>query len=88
MVCAKTLDSATHYIDFPEVGAGVIPGFGLTNFHFYPHYVDSMLPKLKKVWKKGDLYLLKNGKATIVEGGKTTVLGEKRVLRNGILIKK
>lgn len=87
MVCAKTLDTAVHYLDLPENGVGVIPGFGFINFHFYPHYEDEMLPKLKKVWKSGDLYLLKNGEAITITNGEVEVLGEKRILRKGRLIK-
>lgn len=87
MVCAKTLDTAEHYLDLPEKGAGVIPGFGLVNFHFYPHYEDEMLPKLKKIWNKGDLYLVKNGEAITIVDGKIEILGEKRILRKGEIIK-
>jgi len=87
MVCAQTLDTAVHCLDFPENGAGVIPGFGLINFHFYPHYEDAILLRLKKVWKSGDLYLIKNGEAITVIDGKVEVLGEKRILRKGKLIK-
>ena len=87
MVCAKTLDTAVHYLDFPEKGAGAIPGFGLVNFHFYPHYEDDMLPKLQKIWNKGDLYLVKNGEAITFVDGKIEVLGDKRILRKGKLVK-
>lgn len=87
MVCAKTLDTAVHYLDFPEKGAGVIPGFGLIDFHFYPHYEDEMLPRFKKVWKKGDLYLVKNGEAVAITGKRIETLGDKRILRRGKLIK-
>jgi dipeptidase E len=87
MVCAKTLDTAVHYLDFPENGAGVIPGFGLINFHFYPHYEEDMLPKLKKVWKNGNLYLMKNGESITIVDKKVEILGIKRILRNGILVK-
>lgn len=83
MVCAKTLDSAVYNLDYSEKGAEVIPGFGLVNFHIYPHYEDSMLLELKKVWEGGDLYLVKNGEAVTVTDGKVKVFGEKRILRGG-----
>jgi dipeptidase E len=88
MVCARTLDTAVHYLDFPERGVGVIPGFGLINFHFYPHYDDVMFPRLSKIWKGEDLYLVKNGEAITITGNKVDILGEKRILRDGKLVSK
>jgi len=82
MVCAKTLDIAEAFLGEPELGAKILPGLGLIDFDFYPHYEDAMLQDIKKVWKGGDLYLVKNGEAIIVEGEKIEVLGEKRILRN------
>lgn len=86
MVCAKTLATAVNYLDLPEKGVEVIPGFGLIDFHIYPHYEDDILPKLKKVWKGGDLYLVKNGEAITIVNGKISILGKKRVLRKGKLV--
>jgi len=86
MVCAKTLNIAEVFVGEEEKGAGVIPGLGLIDFDLYPHYEDLLLPKIKKVWEGGDLYLVKNGEVVTVEDGKITVLGEKRVLRNGELV--
>lgn len=85
MVCAKTLEIAEIFVGEEEKGAGVIPGLGLIDFDFYPHYEDELLPEIKKVWKGSDLYLVKNGEVITVEGVKIEVLGEKRVLRQGKL---
>lgn len=86
MSCAKTLDIAEAYLDGPEAGVAIIPGLGLIDFDFYPHYEDEMLSEIKRVWKGGDLYLMKNGEAIIIEGKKMEIFGEKRILRNGKLI--
>jgi peptidase E len=85
-VCAKTLKVWEWFIADPEPGASFIPGIGIVNFEIYPHYEDNLLPEIKKHWKKGDLYLLKNGEAITVIDNKIEVLGEKRILRNGKLI--
>ncbi|MBU0569849.1 Type 1 glutamine amidotransferase-like domain-containing protein [Patescibacteria group bacterium] len=86
MVCAKTLDIAEAFLGEQEIGARIIPGHGLINFDIYPHFEDSLLPRIKKLWKGGDLYLLKNGEAITVVDGKIEVLGEKRILRDGKLV--
>ncbi len=39
-----------------------------------------ILPEIKKHWKKGKLYLLKNGEVITVVDKKIEVLGEKRIL--------
>jgi peptidase E len=95
MVCAKSLEIAEVYLSSNleetfvgdnEFGASVIPGFGLIDFDFYPHYEDKMLSEIKKVWKGGDLYVLKNGEAITVIDSKAEVLGETRILREGKLL--
>ena len=86
MVCAKTLDTAVNFLDYPELGADVIPGFGLIDFHFYPHYEDSLLPELKKVWESDDLYLLKNGEVITFIDGTMSIHGKTRILRNGKVV--
>jgi dipeptidase E len=85
IVCAKTLDIAETFIDENEIGVSVIPGLGIIDFDIYPHYEGNLLPNIKKVWKGGDLYLLKNGEAVTVADGKVEVLGKKRVLKDGKL---
>ena len=81
MSCAKTLDVSEIYLDEKEHGAGVIPGFGLIDFDIYPHYEDDLLSEIKKIWKGGELYLMKNGEAITVVDGKVEVLGQKRILK-------
>lgn len=87
MVTSKKLSTTEWYLGEGEPGASVIPGLGLVNFEIYPHYEDHLLPEIKKHWKKGELYLLKNGEAITVVDGNVEVLGEKRVLKDGKLIK-
>jgi dipeptidase E len=87
MVTAKTLDIAEAFLDEIEQGAKVIPGFGLVDFDIYPHYEDNMFADIKRVWRGGDLYLLKNGEALIIEGNKVEIFGQKRILRAGNIIK-
>ncbi len=86
MVCAKTLDIAEAYLDERESGASVIPGFGLVDFNFYPHYEDEMLNDIKNAWKGGDLYLMKNGEAIMIKDNTVEIFGNKRILRDGNLI--
>ena len=87
MACSKTQNVSDWYLGEPEPGANLMPGLGLIDFEIYPHYEESLLPEIKKHWKKGDLYLLKNGEVVTVEGKKITVLGEKRILGDGRLLK-
>ena len=89
MICAKTLRMAALYPGEMDRNGNYLPGFGFINFEIFPHYEDDKLPMLKKVWKNeyGDLYLLKNGEAITVVGDKIEVLGEKRILSNGQVIK-
>jgi dipeptidase E len=80
MVCSKVQSLSEIYIGAKEHGAGFIPGLGLIDFEIYPHYEDELLPEIKKRWKKGKLYLLKNGEAITVENGSVKVLGEERII--------
>lgn len=81
MVCAKNQYSTEWYIGELEPGASLLPGLGLIDFEIYPHYEDKLLPKIKKLWKGDELYLLKDGEVITVVGGKVNVLGKKRILR-------
>ncbi len=81
MICGPTQYSAEWYLDEPEPGAGLVPGLGLVDFEIYPHYQEKLLPRIKKLWQSGRLYLLKDGEAITVVDGKVTVLGKKRVLK-------
>jgi peptidase E len=86
MICSKTQVSSEFYIGEPEPGASLLPGFGFIDFEIYPHYQDDQLPEIKKLWKKGDLYLLKDGEVITLTGNKVEVLGEKRILRDNNLV--
>ncbi len=80
MVTSIRLSTTQWYIGEGEPGAGIIPGLGLVDFEIYPHYEDPLLPQIKKHWRKGELYLLKNGEVITVVDSKVKVLGKKRVL--------
>lgn len=80
MVCSRTMYASEWYIGDPEPGASLIPGLGLVSFEIYPHYEESQLTEIEKNWKKGDLYLLKDGESILVEDNNVTVLGEKRII--------
>ena len=86
MICSKTQYSSEWYLGEPEPGAGLLPGLGLIDFEIYPHYEDELLPQIKKFWKNGELYLLKNGEVITVVNNEIKILGEKRVLKDGNLI--
>jgi dipeptidase E len=86
MACSKTQYASEWYLGEPEPGASLLPGLGLIDFEIYPHYEEQLLPQIKKLWKKGELYLLKDGEVITVVGDKVEVLGKKRVLRDGKLI--
>ena len=81
MITSKKLSTTEWYLGEAEPGAGAIPGLGLVNFEIYPHCEDSILPQIKKHWKNGRLYLLKNGEVITVVNGKVEVLGEERTLQ-------
>ena len=81
MICAKTQYSTEWYIGEPEPGANLIPGLGLVDFEIYPHFEDKNLAKIKKLWKQGELYLLKDGEVITFVDGKIEVLGKKRVIK-------
>lgn len=81
MICAKTQYSSEWHLGEPEPGASSIPGLGLIDFEIYPHYKANLLPKIKKLWKRGELYLLGNGEVITVIDGDIEVLGKKRVLK-------
>jgi dipeptidase E len=80
MICAKTQESSEWYLGEPEPGASLVPGLGYIDFEIYPHYEDDLYDKIKKKWKKGKIYLLKDGEVVTVENGKVEVLGKKRFI--------
>jgi peptidase E len=70
------------YIGEEEPGVSVIPGLGLVDFDFYPHYDESLYDEIKKRYTGKKMYLVKNGEVIIVEDGSVKVLGEERVISN------
>lgn len=80
MITAPTLQIADWYIGEEERGASYMPGLGLTDFDFYPHYEDELYEQIKSQYKGEKMYLVKNGEAIIVEDSKVTVLGEERII--------
>lgn len=85
MVTASDLSFVEHYIGEEEWGAGVIPGLGLVDFNFWPHYEDGQIEDIKKIYKGKKLYLVKNGEEIIVENGKVLVKGEERIITSDVL---
>ena len=81
MVIAPTLGIADWYLGEEERGASFLPGLGLVDFDFYPHYEDSQLVEIKRNYKGSTMYLMKNGEALIVENGAVKVLGEERIVK-------
>lgn len=86
MACSKTQYASEWYLDEPEAGASLLPGLGLIDFEIYPHYEEKLLPRIKKFWKKGELYLLKDGEVITVVDGKVEILGRRRILKDGRLV--
>jgi dipeptidase E len=81
MICSKNQKVSEWYLGEPEPGASLLPGLGYTDFEIYPHYEEKDLSEIKKHWKKGELYLLKNGEVITVVDDKVEVLGKKRVIK-------
>jgi dipeptidase E len=82
MITAPGLDISEWYIGETERGASSIPGLGLVDFDFYPHYEDQLYDKIKDKFKGKKIYLVKNGEVVLVENGKVKVLGEERIISN------
>ena len=80
MVTGKSLEISEWYPADQESGAHFIPRLGLVDFDIYPHYEDSQLEEIKRLYKGKKLYLLKNGEEIIVEDDKITVIGEERII--------
>ncbi len=78
MVCAKTQYVSEWYPNEEEPGSSLTPGLGFIDFEIFPHFEEHLLPEIKKHWRKGTLYLLKNGEAITVINGTMRVLGEER----------
>ncbi|WKZ29810.1 MAG: Type 1 glutamine amidotransferase-like domain-containing protein [Candidatus Dojkabacteria bacterium] len=80
MILAKDQDLAEWYIGEQEPGASLIPGLGLVDFNFYPHYEDHLYNEVKAKYRGNKMYLVKDGEVIIVEDGKVRVLGEERII--------
>jgi len=78
MVMGNNMHLAAHYIDDPEPGADLLPGFGVLEFDIYPHYTDELSGEINQLWNKGKLCLLKDGEAITVVDGQVEILGEER----------
>jgi peptidase E len=83
MVLAPTTASCSWYIgeadevlrEWPSGGVGLIP------FEFYPHYAAEMRLKIEEKWQTGELYLLKDGDALIIEDDTVTEIGSPELLK-------
>ena len=82
MVTAPTLRIADWYLGEGEHGASFLPGLGLVDFDFYPHYEESQIVEIERNYKGTKMYLMKNGEALIVENGIVEVLGEERIINS------
>jgi peptidase E len=82
MITAPTLEIADWYIGESEPGASFIPGLGLVDFDFYPHYEDELKTQIEKLYNGKKMYLVKNGEVVIVEDKKISVLGDERIIKN------
>lgn len=82
MITFSSLEMAEWYIGETEPGVKHIPGLGLVDFEFYPHYEEGMLPEIKKIYTGKKMYLVKNGEAIIVEDEKVKVIGKERIITN------
>lgn len=80
MIAAPTLDICEWYVGESERGAKYLPGLGLVDFDFYPHYDETNLEEIKKLYTGNKMYLVKNGEVIIVEDSVVRVLGEERII--------
>lgn len=80
MITAPTLQITEWFGNDIEPGASVIPGLGLVDFDFYPHFEDDQMDYIKTHNRSKKLYVLKDGEALIVEDNKITVFGEERIV--------
>lgn len=79
MIAAKTQYLNELFPDDEERGASYIPGLGYIDFEILPHYEETMRSVIKKKWKWGKLYLLKDGEAITVVDGQVKVLGKEKI---------
>lgn len=80
MVTGTTLQLSNLESVDGERGAEYIKPMNFVNFDILPHFDDDNLSEIKNRYKKGKLYLLKDGEEIIVEDGKITLVGEERII--------
>lgn len=80
LLCNDSNIATWDFVD-NERGAADIKPLGLVDFDIYPHYEESLLPKIKENYKGNKLYLLKNGEEIIVEDDKMSVIGVERIIK-------
>ncbi len=81
MALSKTQFASEWFIGEEEPGASLLPGLGLIDFEIYPHFQAKLLPKIKKLWRHGELYLLKDGEAITITDNKIKIIGKKRIIK-------
>lgn len=86
MVASKYSDLAEWYIDEMEPGASAIPGLGLVDFEFYPHFVEENFEKIKVEFSKRHksenrkIYLVKDDEAIVINGDSIQLIGNPALL--------
>lgn len=81
MACSVTQNVGEWYIGEEEAGVSLLSGLGLIDFEIYPHYEDKLYDKIDENWKKGELYLLKDGEAITVSDYKIGFIGKPKLIR-------
>ncbi len=76
MVCSPTLEVCEWFIGEEERGTKYLPGLNLVDFDFYPHFNDSQLEDIKKLYKGNNMYLVRDGESIIVEGNDINLVGK------------
>lgn len=82
MVTSKTSSACSWYVGEEDALMREWPceGIGLVSFEMYPHFKEELRPVIEKNWQKGDLYLLKDGDALIIEAEKIIEVGSPELL--------
>ena len=80
MITSPTLKIADWFIGETERGASYLPGLGLTDFDFYPHYDENLKSEIISKYKGNKMYLVRDGDALIYEDNKVIVLGEENII--------
>jgi len=78
MVTAPTLQVTEWFQGDIETGASVIPGLGLVDFDFCPHFQNDQMDYINSHYHGKKLYAVKDGEEIIVEDNVISVIGEER----------